>query len=117
MEVAVRNVVIDCNDLEVMTRFWETFTGYEIKWSNATYRFMLAPGGHRPGLVLQGVTEVATEKNRVHLDFDVEDVEAAVRRAQELGATHFAHVEEEGMSWTVMRDPEGNYFCLQQAGV
>ncbi len=116
MEVALRNVVIDCNDLELMTRFWEAFTGYEIKWSNATYRFMLHSSGRRPGLVLQGVTEVATEKNRLHLDLEAEDVDAAIRRAEELGATRSSQIQEEGLSWTVMRDPEGNYFCLQQTG-
>jgi predicted enzyme related to lactoylglutathione lyase len=116
MEVAVRNVVIDCNDLEGMCRFWETLTGYELRWSNATYRFLLDPQGRRPGLVLQRVAEVATEKNRLHLDLEAEDVTAAIRRAEELGATRIERIEEEGISWTVMRDPEGNYFCFQQAG-
>jgi predicted enzyme related to lactoylglutathione lyase len=114
MNVAVRNVVIDCNDLETMSRFWESFTGYEVKWSNATYRFMLHPQGGRPGLVLQRAAEVPTEKNRLHLDLETEDVTAAIGRAEQLGATRFEHVEEVGISWTVMRDPEGNYFCIQQ---
>lgn len=113
----MRNVVIDCNDSDLMARFWGTFMGFETRWSNDTYRFMLPPGGGRPGLVVQTVPEIATEKNRLHIDIEVADVVEAVARAEELGATQVEGVEEDGIAWTVMRDPEGNYFCIQQAGV
>jgi predicted enzyme related to lactoylglutathione lyase len=115
MEMAIRNIVIDCNDMEAMTRFWGAFIGYETRWSNATYNFMLRQDGGRPGLVLQAVPEVATEKNRIHFDIEVADVEAAAQLAQDLGATLVTKIEEDGLAWTVMRDPEGNYFCIQQA--
>lgn len=117
MDVAIRNVVIDCNDPERMAHFWQSLMGYEMKWSNDTYRFMLHRDGRRPGLVLQLVPEIPREKNRLHLDLEVSDVAAAVKRAEGLGATMVQSVEEEGIAWTVMRDPEGNYFCFQQAGV
>jgi catechol 2,3-dioxygenase-like lactoylglutathione lyase family enzyme len=117
LEVAIRNVVIDCNDPDAMTRFWQELLGFEVKWSSDTYRFMLHPDGRRPGLVLQTVPEPATEKNRLHLDLEVADVDAAVRRAEDLGATRIESIQEDGIAWTVLRDPEGNYFCLQQAGV
>jgi predicted enzyme related to lactoylglutathione lyase len=116
MEFAVRNIVIDCNDSDSMSRFWENLLGYETKWSNDTYRFMLHPDGRRPGLVLQSVPEAATGKNRVHFDLEVADVAAAVRRAEDLGASIAAKVEEAGIAWTVMRDPEGNLFCIQRVG-
>jgi predicted enzyme related to lactoylglutathione lyase len=116
MEIAVRNIVIDCNDADSLSRFWESFLGYETKWSNETYRFMLHPDGRRPGLVLQSVPERATGKNRVHFDLEVVDVDAAVQRARELGASVASEVEEEGIAWTVMTDPEGNYFCIQRVG-
>ncbi|MEA2507449.1 MAG: hypothetical protein QOH48_2067 [Actinomycetota bacterium] len=115
MDVGIRNVVIDCTDPERMTRFWQALMGYEMKWSNETYRFMLHPDGRRPGLVLQTVSETPTDKNRLHLDLEVADVPGAVKRAEDLGAALVRSVEEEGIAWTVMRDPEGNYFCLQQA--
>jgi predicted enzyme related to lactoylglutathione lyase len=117
MDVAMRNVVIDCNDPERMAHFWQSLMGFEMKWSNETYRFMLHPDGRRPGLVLQVVPEIPREKNRLHLDLDVPDVAAAVKRAEELGATMVKSVDEDGIAWTVMRDPEGNYFCFQQAGI
>jgi predicted enzyme related to lactoylglutathione lyase len=116
MEIAVRNIVIDCTDAESLSRFWSTFMGFETRWSNNTYTFMLHPDGRRPGMVLQIVPEIATEKNRIHFDLEVEDVEFAAQRAQELGATFVHRVEEEGIAWTVMQDPEGNYFCIQKGG-
>jgi predicted enzyme related to lactoylglutathione lyase len=116
MEIGVRNIVIDCNDVEAMSRFWESLLGLESKWSNDTYRFMLPPDGRRPGLVLQSVPERPMGKNRVHFDLEVADVDAAVERARELGASVATKVEEEGIAWTVMTDPEGNFFCIQLAG-
>jgi catechol 2,3-dioxygenase-like lactoylglutathione lyase family enzyme len=115
MKLAIRNVVIDCNNAELMTTFWGALLGFEVKWSNPTYRFLLDPDGRRPGLVLQLVPERPREKNRLHLDLEVADVAAAVDQAVELGATRVETIEEDGIAWTVMRDPEGNHFCLQQA--
>jgi predicted enzyme related to lactoylglutathione lyase len=117
VEIRVRNVVIDCNDSELMARFWGQLMGFETKWSNETYTFMLSLSGDRPGLVLQTVPEKAVEKNRVHLDLEVADVAGTVARAEQLGASRVELVEEDGIAWTVMRDPEGNFFCIQQAGV
>jgi predicted enzyme related to lactoylglutathione lyase len=116
MEIAVRNIVIDCNDADTMSSFWENLLGYETKWSNDTYRFMLHPDSRRPGFVLQSVPERPMGKNRVHFDLEVADVDATVQRAQELGASVASHVEEDGVAWTVMTDPEGNYFCIQRLG-
>jgi predicted enzyme related to lactoylglutathione lyase len=114
VEVRIRNIVIDCNDARAMSDFWGRFLGLETRWSNDTYRFMLHPDGRRPGLVLQTVPEIPTEKNRIHFDVEVVDVDAAVQRAQDLGATLAERIQEEGIAWTVMRDPEGNFFCIQQ---
>ncbi|MEA2485781.1 MAG: hypothetical protein QOD46_892 [Actinomycetota bacterium] len=116
MEIAVRNIVIDCNDADAMSSFWENLLGLETKWSNEVYRFMLHPDGRRPGFVLQTVPERRVGKNRVHFDLEVADVDAAVQRALELGASVAAKVEEDGIAWTVMTDPEGNLFCLQRLG-
>lgn len=45
-----------------------------------------------------------------HLDIAVDDVDAAVARAVELGATEAAHQPREGQR--VMLDPAGHPFCL-----
>jgi predicted enzyme related to lactoylglutathione lyase len=61
---------------------------------------------------LQGVPEPKHDKNRLHLDIVVPDLEDAVERAIELGATR---VDERRTVYTwfvVLADPEGNLFCL-----
>jgi hypothetical protein len=67
--------------------------------------------------------EGKTAKNRVHLDvrvsgFDVTGEERAALRAAhvarlvEAGGTVTGKLDEPGGQCTVMRDPEGNEFCV-----
>ena len=51
-------------------------------------------------------------KNRAHIDLDVKDLEAAVRRVVDLGGTRLDEFSEYGITWAVMADPDGNEFCL-----
>jgi predicted enzyme related to lactoylglutathione lyase len=71
-----------------------------------------APNG--PGIALQRVPEPKRGKNRVHLDIEVDDVDAATDRVEALGGRRASAVDvsEHGYNWRVMADPEGNEFCL-----
>ena len=66
----------------------------------------------RIGLMFIQVPEGKTVKNRVHLDFDSEDIAAEVARVIALGATHVHDKAEYGMTWSTLADPEGNEFCI-----
>lgn len=82
------------------------------------------PTGRRPRLLFQRVPEAKAGKNRLHLDVPVSaghdstpserigPQEAARDRLVDRGATEVGAVEEYGGRWIVMRDPEGNEFCL-----
>jgi hypothetical protein len=65
-------------------------------------------------VLFQKVPEPKIVKNRVHLDLHV----GADRRAQvvatltDLGAHALGEYHENGASWIVMADPEGNEFCV-----
>jgi hypothetical protein len=52
--------------------------------------------------------EIAGAKNRLQLDIEVGNRLAEVERLAAKGAKVIAQFE----SWTVLRDPEGNEFCL-----
>jgi hypothetical protein len=57
-------------------------------------------------------------KNRVHLDMQVaqDHAETEVQRLLTIGAARFATIEPAGSGLhrrTIMRDPEGNEFCVQ----
>jgi len=94
----------------------------ESEWNSASA--VIDPDGRGPRLYFQRVPEAKAGKNRLHLDLHVSARPAAPveerRRAVEpeadrlvaLGATVVGPVEEMGSWWLVMRDPEGNEFCL-----
>jgi catechol 2,3-dioxygenase-like lactoylglutathione lyase family enzyme len=72
------------------------------------------PAGVEPRLYFQRVPEGKTAKNRVHLDIhvDAERKRAEVDRLTTLGATLIATHDDRGPLTYVMRDPEGNEFCV-----
>jgi hypothetical protein len=65
-------------------------------------------------LLFQRVPEAKSGKNRLHIDVHDLDAERApaVARLESLGAVLVREVSEQGGSWAVMTDPEGNEFCL-----
>jgi Glyoxalase-like domain len=94
----------------------------EERWNDASA--VVDPDGDGPRIYLQRVPEPKTVKNRVHLDLDVsggasvpierrrEQVDAEVERLVGIGATRLRAVEELGVYWVVMHDPEANEFCV-----
>ncbi|WP_418958509.1 VOC family protein [Streptomyces tritici] len=66
-------------------------------------------------ILFQRVPEVKSLKNRLHIDVHAapgsRDTEVA--RLEGLGAKVQRRVAEQGGSWVVMTDPEGNEFCVQ----
>jgi hypothetical protein len=70
------------------------------------------PGG--TDMVFVPETEPEHAKNRLHLDLASttgEHQSALVTRAIALGASH-ADIGQGGVPWVVLRDPEGNEFCV-----
>jgi predicted enzyme related to lactoylglutathione lyase len=104
-------MVIDVNQLELCGTFWSQMLGVEVLFQDDHY-LRLGHRGERPTLLLQKVTEPHQEKNRVHIDLDVTDLEASVNRVQELGGRQLQTLSEYGIEWAVMADPDGNEFCL-----
>ncbi|MEU2547399.1 VOC family protein [Streptomyces roseolus] len=66
-------------------------------------------------ILFQRVPEEKTVKNRLHLDVHAGPGtrDAQVERLVKLGAAVRRRVAEQGGSWVVMTDPEGNEFCVQ----
>jgi hypothetical protein len=68
--------------------------------------------GTSPRIFFQLVPEGKTVKNRVHLDLKSAAVPDEVARLRELGASLMAEYDDH----VVLRDPEGNEFCLSLEG-
>jgi predicted enzyme related to lactoylglutathione lyase len=109
-------VVFDCMEPEQLAEFWQVLTGVEIDAREPDWCSLEAPDSGGLALGFQRVPEPRLGKNRVHLDFDVDDLPSAIERAESLGAIRLGDlvVEDDGENFQVMADPEGNEFCLIQ---
>ena len=109
--------MIDCADPERLAGFWGEVLGagrFETDGDPVHYADIAAVAPGAPGLIFQRVPEPKSVKNRLHLDLYVDDVEEATAFVESLGGSRDAapDFEEYGFRWRVMRDPEGNEFCL-----
>ena len=107
----LRAIVIDVNNLETCGKFWSQVLGANILWQAEGY-IQLGHKGERPKLLLQKVPERHREKNRVHIDLDVSDLDEAASRVQGLGGRKLQQFNQFGIEWIVMADPDDNEFCL-----
>ena len=111
MVTFVKSVTFDCQDALVLARFWAAALGSDVdEESTPEKAFVEAPGWGGPTLWFQRVPEPKTAKNRMHFDLRApHGIEQEVRRLERLGAT----VLRPGEELVVMRDPEGNEFCVE----
>lgn len=69
--------------------------------------------GHGRRILFQDVPEAKSIKNRLHIDIHADDRDATVARLETLGATRVTEFDKGPAGhWWVMRDPEGNEFCV-----
>lgn len=106
-------VQVDAADPEAQAAFWAAVLGTTVRGRMGDPAHYVTLEG-APRLVFQRVPEPKVVKNRLHLDLRVADIEAATAAVEALGATRFGggDIEEDGVRWRVMLDPEGNEFCL-----
>lgn len=135
-------LTIDCADPGALAAFWAATLGHTLDpppeghddWDsfldaqgvpederNAASAISAEDG---PRIYFQRVPEPKSGKNRLHIDVPVsggpgEDLDhriarqdAARDRLVALGASEVGPVTEHGSRWLIMRDPEGNEFCL-----
>ena len=130
----IGNITFACADPAALALFWAETLGYIVQ--EAPEEFMKAwiaegrdPNGAAAAvdplqkgprlffLKMEKRPEVEGTSIPIHLDLSSEDREAEVTRLQALGATVVeTKTQKTGEwveTWTVMRDPEGNGFCVQ----
>ena len=114
--VSVMHLVVDTADLDRAVAFWSALLDLPVTDRGTAWVDLAAVGDGGPVLAFQRVPEVKTGKNRLHLDLEVSDIEAAGDYALWLGASPVSPVQgPPGRTWRVWRDPEGNEFCLVTA--
>lgn len=107
-------VTFDCRHPAALADFWSRLVGGSLEAEPHEEDYIVIENVPVFGyLGFQQVPEDKVVKNRVHLDLDVADIEAAVVASTAMGAVRVGVPVEEPWNWfQVMRDPEGNEFCF-----
>ncbi|MGW7356199.1 VOC family protein [Streptomyces sp. NPDC054802] len=111
----LRGVTLDCADPEVLARFYQELTGMPIAFSMDEF---VALTGAGCDLGFQRVDGYRAPQwpdqdlpQQSHLDFRVEDLDAAEELVLALGAVKPNH-QPGRERWRVFLDPAGHPFCL-----
>jgi hypothetical protein len=119
----IKEIVFDAEHPSRLARFWAAaIAGYTVRAYDAAEIDRLAAAGFTPetdpavmvdgpgpSLCFQRRAPPGTGRNPVHLDLVGGDRRREVDRLIALGAS----VRDEHERYTVMLDPEGNQFCIQ----
>ena len=119
MNAHLHSVVLDCPDPDALARFYAGLLGKEISYRSDDWVYVLLGEGW--GLAFQRATDHRPPEwldperpQQIHLDVEVDDIEAAERKALELGARPLRKVEEDAENrFRVYTDPAGHPFCLE----
>lgn len=115
MTVRIGDIVVDSSDPERAATFWCGALGYRITERDET-GVAIAGASSAPTMLFLASTDTKLHKNRLH--FDVCPVDGSTRddevaRLERLGAQRID--DDDARSWVVMRDPDGNEFCVMAA--
>jgi len=109
MTLRIVNVTVDCAEPAGLAAWWAKALGGAVIADYGGYVFVRTDA---LALGFQRVGEPRRGKNSVHLDLGAADRPAEVARLTGLGAAEVGEHSAPGMAWTIMRDPEGNEFCV-----
>lgn len=111
MTLSLGMITVDSADPIPLARWWADRFGAQIKAENEGW-FVIVEGGTLPVLLaVQKVADPTPGKNRIHLDLNAEDLDAAVAELTEAGASLVAEYDD-GFRWVTLADPQGNQFCV-----
>ncbi|HWV22690.1 MAG TPA: VOC family protein [Thermomicrobiales bacterium] len=113
--ITLAGVDFDCPELVSMIRFYIGLTGMEYREIPGEYPKLVGEQGLL--YLFQQVDEYRAPTwptqergQQMHLDYRVDDLEAAVSHAESVGATVIE--QEPGRYFAVLADPAGHPFCL-----
>ena len=110
------HITFSCADPGRVAEFWSALLDYERTPTGDSWTAK-DPRGEGTTLLFNRMEKSPTIEVPIHLDVNVADCEAELRRVLQLGGqlveTRSHSVGRLSETWTVMRDPEGNGFCIQ----
>jgi predicted enzyme related to lactoylglutathione lyase len=114
----VGSIVIRVDDLERQKAFWTAALDYLPRATDGDDFALLRPrDGVGPNVSLDRVRSNPQVPPRIHLDLYAEDQAAEVARLLALGATEVVWDKRPpDADYVILADPEGNRFCVIDAG-
>ncbi len=116
-------VVLGADDVERAVRFWANAFGYEVvsfPGSDDDFTILRPPDRHGTRIAVHRSTTPVQERPRVHLDLVVDSAAeqtSEIDRLVSLGATRVPWDYPPDPDFVVLADPEGNRFCIVDAGL
>ncbi|MBG6218996.1 catechol 2,3-dioxygenase-like lactoylglutathione lyase family enzyme [Arthrobacter sp. CAN_A6] len=108
-------LVIDCEDIEPVARFYEELLGMQRVEGDADW-ITIGDAADRPALAFQRVDKLtppdwpsAVHPQQMHLDVRVDDLDEGEKNVLALGAKKQGYEQEK---FRVYLDPAGHPFCL-----
>ena len=118
----IQCITIDAHDLKKVAYFWAAALDWKITFEdeNEICLELLDESpevGRIPDILFIKVPDDKVVKNRIHLDLRPDNQDTEVARLESLGAKkiEIGQSADEGTTWVVMADPEGNEFCVLRA--
>jgi catechol 2,3-dioxygenase-like lactoylglutathione lyase family enzyme len=111
MGIRIGSTVVNCADLETMTEFWTEALDLRPGSREPGDRFRVLRG-ERVNLSLQVADTPVTARDQMHLDLYSDDMAGEVGRLVGLGASWVRENRDPEDTYVVLRDPEGNEFCV-----
>jgi hypothetical protein len=132
VSLRIGNITFDCEEPIRVAAFWEAALGYKPfpvsdelqaevqrlidagELDPTGWARLVPPDGVGPDLLFQRRPRTRPPRMPIHLDLNADDPDAEVERLVALGATAVETLTGPfDESCVVMRDPEGNGFCVQ----
>ena len=111
MTLTVGMVTIDSADPAPLAAWWAARLGAPISQENEGWFYVIDA---TPLLAIQKVDDPTPGKNRIHLDLNAPDLDAARDELLAAGATLVAERGDASFRWITLADPQGNEFCIAQ---
>jgi catechol 2,3-dioxygenase-like lactoylglutathione lyase family enzyme len=116
--IRVGSIVIRVDDLQRQLEFWTAALHYVAREDDSDdFKLLLPKNGVGPNVSLDKVRSNLQIPPRIHLDLYADDQAAEVARLKALGATD-VHWDKKPLNadYIILADPEGNRFCVIDAG-
>lgn len=113
-KISLGSVALECPDAVALAEFYAEITGGRVTFRDSAWATVRCPGGRldfqsSPGYSAPSWPDPASSM-QMHLDFDVDELDATEARVLAAGATRFDVQPNEHCR--VYADPAGHPFCL-----